>query len=134
LLKVIHPLTRETFMRSILRAALAVLVSVLITSCAMFRSHEAATSAYVGDSAITARVTTALIKDPRIKANEIEVQTSEGRVTLNGLVDSAEMARRALEIARTTPGVRTIDDKLQVARTEASSVRQAERGKATDAG
>ncbi len=84
-------------------------------ACGLFRERDAATSAYVGDSAITARVKTALIKDPRIKASEIEVQTSEGRVTLNGVVDSDDMAQRALDIARATPGVRTIDDRLKVA-------------------
>ncbi|HTX25233.1 MAG TPA: BON domain-containing protein [Steroidobacteraceae bacterium] len=102
-------------MRAIYASALVIILSSGVTGCALFHAREAATSGYVGDSAITAGVRTALIKDPRIKASEIEVQTSHGSVTLNGLVDSAAMKRRALEIARATPGVRTIDDRLQVA-------------------
>lgn len=119
-------------MHSTLRASVLVLCSLIVTSCALFRSHEAATAAYVGDSAITARVKTALIKDPKIQANEIEVVTTQSRVTLNGVVDNAEMARRAIEIARATPGVRTIDDKLQVASTPAPSVKPSSSGRATD--
>jgi len=119
-------------MHSTLRATVLVLSSLSVTSCALFRSHEAATAAYVGDSAITARVTTALIKDPKIQANEIEVETTQSRVTLNGVVDNAEMARRAIEIARATPGVRTIDDKLRVAAAPASSVRPSASGRTSD--
>jgi hyperosmotically inducible periplasmic protein len=106
-------------------AALAALFLLCATGCSLFRAHEAATSAYVGDNAITARVQTALIKDPHIQANEIEVQTNQARVTLNGVVDSTAMLQRALDIARATPGVRTIDDKLTVASDKPlASVRQ----------
>jgi hyperosmotically inducible periplasmic protein len=101
-------------MHSTLRAGLVVLASFVVTACGLLQSHETETSAYVGDTAITARLKTALIKDPHIQASEIEVQTNQGRVTLNGVVDNDEMARRVLDIARATPGVRTIDDKLIV--------------------
>ena len=117
------------------RIALAALGSLLLASCALFRSEDASTTAYVGDSAITARVQMALIKDPLIKANEIEVLTSQGRVTLNGVVDNAAMARRALEVARATPGVRTIDDKMHVASDgEVSSTRSASSARSPDGG
>jgi hyperosmotically inducible periplasmic protein len=103
-------------MNSTLRATvLAAVFLPGVTGCSLFRAHEAATTAYVGDTAITTRVKTALIKDPRIRASEIDVQTYQGRVTLNGVVDTADMAQRALDIARATAGVRTIDDKLTVA-------------------
>ncbi len=101
-------------MHSMRRAALVLLASLAMTGCALLRSQDATTSAYVGDSAITVRVQTALIKDPRVEAREIEVQTHQGRVTLNGIVNSAAMEQRAVSIARATPGVRTIDDKLKV--------------------
>jgi hypothetical protein len=94
----------------------AIIVLLLtVPACALFRSQEAATTGYVGDTTITARVKTALIKDPRIKASEIQVQTYQGKVTLNGVVDTAAMAERVLDVARATPGVRTINDKLKVA-------------------
>ncbi|HUN75863.1 MAG TPA: BON domain-containing protein [Steroidobacteraceae bacterium] len=103
-------------MSSTFRAAvLALTLSLGATGCSLFRAHEAATTAYVGDTAITTRVQTALIHDPHIRASEIDVQTAQGRVTLDGEVDDAAMAQRALEITRATPGVRTIDDKLTVA-------------------
>ena len=95
-------------------AVVAALLALGATGCSLFGAHQAATSAYVVDTAITARIQTALIKDPHIKANEIDVQTSQGRVLLNGVVDSTAMAQRALEIARATPGVRTVYDKMTV--------------------
>jgi osmotically-inducible protein OsmY len=99
-------------------AALAAIVALSATGCSLFRAHEPATTGYIGDTAITTRIKTALIKDPQIRASEIDVQTEQGRVTLNGMVDSPAMAERALDIARATPGVRTIDDKLTVVSTK----------------
>jgi hyperosmotically inducible periplasmic protein len=96
-------------------AALGAIVLLGATGCSLFRAHEAATTAYVGDVAITTRVKTALIKDPGIRASEIDVHTEQGRCTLNGIVDTPQMAERALDIARAAPGVRAIDDKLTVA-------------------
>jgi hypothetical protein len=109
-----------------------VVLLLTVPACALFRAQEAATTGYVGDSTITARVKTALIKDPRIQASEIDVQTYQGRVTLNGVVDSAAMAERALEVARATPGVRTIDDKLTLA-SAPSAKRSGARSSSSDA-
>lgn len=95
-------------------AALGALVLLSATGCSLFRAHEAATTAYVGDMAITTRVKTALIKDPSIRASEIDVHTERGRCTLDGEVDTSQMAERALDIARAAPGVRTINDQLTV--------------------
>jgi hyperosmotically inducible periplasmic protein len=106
-------------MHSMTRAAILVMVSLTVTACGLLRSNEAATSAYVGDTAITARLKTALVKDPRIEASDIVVLTNQGRVTLNGVVDNSDVVRRVLDIARTTPGVRTIDDKLKVSSAKA---------------
>ncbi len=105
-------------MRAKFWAWTAVLVLLLtLPACALFRSQEAATTGYIGDSTITARVRTALIKDPHIKASEIQVLTNQGKVTLNGVVDDAAMAQRVLDVARATPGVRSIDDQLKLANT-----------------
>ena len=66
------------------------------------------------DSLLTARITTALFADERIKARWVGVATSDGHVILNGNVDS-EGARDAAEaIARAVPGVRTLQNDLQL--------------------
>lgn len=74
-------------------------------------------SAYVDDSAVTARVKTALIKSPGVKASEIDVHTYRGVVTLDGVVDNEQMLTRAEKIARDTQGVSSVSSTLQVAET-----------------
>lgn len=101
------------------RAGAAALAAAMLlgAGCSVFRGHESPT-AYVDDSALTARIKTELIKTPGIKASEIDVSTYQGRVTLMGVVDNAQMLSRAEQIARGTPGVKAVRSTLQVASTE----------------
>ncbi len=92
------------------------LATMLAAGCGIFRGQESP-SAYVDDSAITARIKTALIKAPGVKASEIDVHTYHGVVTLNGVVDNGEMLKRAEQIARDTPGVKSVRSAMQVAST-----------------
>jgi hyperosmotically inducible periplasmic protein len=100
-------------------AAVAAAALVGLAGCGIFRGHESP-SAYVDDSALTARVKTALIKDPKVKASEVDVHTYQGKVTLAGVVDNAAMMRRAEQIARDTPGVKSVESTIQVANASAS--------------
>ena len=102
--------------RMISLAAVA-LATLLGAGCGVFRAHEAP-SAYVDDASVTARVKTALIKTPGVKANEIDVHTYRGVVTLDGVVDDERMLRRAAKIAGDTPGVTSVHNTLQVANAE----------------
>jgi hyperosmotically inducible periplasmic protein len=100
------------------RMAVAVAIAALMsTGCGVFRGRETP-SAYVDDAAVTARVKTALIKSPGMKASEIDVHTYRGVVTLDGVVDSQEMLRNAETITHNTAGVSSVRSTLQVARTE----------------
>ncbi len=100
-------------MRALLQIALA--AALLGTSgCRILRQHEGPT-AYVGDASINARVEIALVQNSQVEAREIDVHTFQGTVTLDGVVDSAAMAKRAEQITRATPGVKAVDSRLQVA-------------------
>ncbi|WP_456434345.1 BON domain-containing protein [Thermosulfuriphilus sp.] len=68
----------------------------------------------VDDATITARIKAALAQDPQTKARKIDVDTVDGTVTLTGLVSSQAEAKRAIEIARSTPGVRGVRNNLQI--------------------
>ncbi|MGH8148586.1 MAG: BON domain-containing protein [Steroidobacteraceae bacterium] len=98
--------------------ALVLLVVVLgmagTAGCRMLRQH-AGPAAYVDDSSIDARVEIALVHDPSIDAREIDVHTFNGKVTLDGVVDSDAMKRTAERITHATPGVRSVASKLRVA-------------------
>jgi hyperosmotically inducible periplasmic protein len=95
--------------KTLLLGALALLAS----GCQLLRDHE--TAGYVGDSAITARVRQALIKDPNIEAREVGVQTYNGQVTLIGVVDDEDMARRVVHLAQHTSGVLGVQNSMQIA-------------------
>jgi len=57
----------------------------------------------------------ALERDPRIAhAAEVAVAEREGRVTLRGTVRSIHQRRTAVEIAKSVPGVRAVEDGLWI--------------------
>jgi len=66
------------------------------------------------DSAITAKVKTALAGDPRTKAHQINIETREGVVQLSGFVDSSEAKSTAEELARAVDDVKGVDNELDV--------------------
>lgn len=67
------------------------------------------------DAGVTAKVKARLMADPEINAFHIDVDTMEGRVTLNGKVASAEQKDEAEKLARRTEGVREVVNLIQVA-------------------
>jgi osmotically-inducible protein OsmY len=69
---------------------------------------------YVDDSTITARVKTAFVGDPQVKAHQINVKTYNGVVELNGFVDSSRMIAEATRDAEKVPGVRKVDNNLAI--------------------
>jgi osmotically-inducible protein OsmY len=64
---------------------------------------------------ITEEIRTALERDPRIAhAAEVAVAERAGRVTLRGTVRSIHQRQTAVEIAKSVPGVRAVDDGLRI--------------------
>ena len=66
------------------------------------------------DATITTRVKTALIKDSRISAMHIDVDTIDRHVTLSGNVRTAGEVSLAADIAGRVPGVKTVKNLLGV--------------------
>jgi hyperosmotically inducible protein len=66
------------------------------------------------DATITAKVKANLISDPEVRALSIDVDTIDGRVTLQGKVASESQKAEAEKLARITPGVRQVLNLLQV--------------------
>src|SRR5262245_57700082 len=66
------------------------------------------------DPVITGKVKASLAVDTTVHAGQIEVATKEGVVTLSGNIDSQVEKDRAMEIARSTGGVRSVVDMLAV--------------------
>jgi len=68
----------------------------------------------IEDSAITAKVKTALLADPDVKGLMIDVDTKNGVVTLKGTADKSSNRDRAVAIAKDTSGVKSVDSQLVV--------------------
>ena len=89
-------------MRAWLGSAAVGLAAVMIVACAQT------------DPGITTAVKTKLAADDTVKAYKIDVDTKDGVVTLAGTVDSPAAKSRAVEIANTTKGVKSVVDELNI--------------------
>lgn len=72
------------------------------------------TGEYIDDTAITAKVKSAFIKDDTVKAIDVQVETFRGVVQLSGFVDSSVQKSRAEQIARGVSGVREVTNNIQL--------------------
>jgi hyperosmotically inducible protein len=70
--------------------------------------------AIVTDAALTTSVKTKFLADDMVKGLNIDVDTDNGVVTLNGRVASQAEANRATTIARNTDGVKSVVSNLRV--------------------
>ncbi len=78
---------------------------------------------YMGDSAITAKVKSALVDDKAIKSSDISVTTNSGIVTLSGFVGSQAEAEQAVAAATKVEGVKSVSDKLHTKDSKDQSVK-----------
>ncbi|KAF0191279.1 MAG: transporter [Gammaproteobacteria bacterium] len=85
------------------------LVSAL--GCASSAKHEG-TGEFVDDTVITTKVKAAIIGEPSLKSAEINVETFKGVVQLSGFVHDAEDKRKAVDIARSVKGVKSVKDDI----------------------
>src|SRR5262245_28571458 len=72
-----------------------------------------ATACSQTDAGITTSVKSQLVSDDTVKARQIDVTTRDHVVTLTGDVNTAQEEERALQIARSTTGVRDVVDRLR---------------------
>lgn len=68
----------------------------------------------VEDAAVTATINAELAKDPKLSALKIDVDTSNGRVSLKGKAPDADSRERATQIASAVRGVQSVDNQLQI--------------------
>ena len=66
------------------------------------------------DAAVTAKVKSALLADDQVKGLQINVDTSNGTVTLSGTAKSANEKQRAEQVATAVEGVRGVQNRISV--------------------
>ena len=84
-----------------------------ITGCASTATKQAP-GEYFDDATITAKVKSALIKDPVAQAHEIKVETFRGVVQLSGFVDSQDQRVAAVTAAQHVQGVKAVHDNMEL--------------------
>jgi len=83
------------------------------SGCAGTR-HKESTGEFVDDSVITTKVKAQIFDDPTLKVMQINVETFKGEVQLSGFVNSSLASVRAVEVARSVQGVRSVKNSLVV--------------------
>jgi osmotically-inducible protein OsmY len=91
------------------------LAATLVTAvgCSSTAKQEG-TGEYVDDSVITTKVKAAVFNEPMLKSAEINVETFKGVVQLSGFVSSASAANKAVEVARTVGGVKSVKNDMRI--------------------
>jgi len=103
----------QSRMRSISSMVMSFVLSIALLGCAGDRVTRS-TGQYTADSAITAKVKTALIADPDVKGTQVDVEVFKGVVQLSGFVDNTNQVRKAANIASNVGGVREVRNTLQL--------------------
>ena len=96
-----------------LLALAATLATAVTLGCASTPRSEG-TGEYVDDSAVTAKVKTAIFEEPNLKSAEINVETFKGVVQLSGFVSSKASADSAVRVAQGVGGVKSVKNDMRI--------------------
>jgi len=86
---------------------------VSVVGCASTSKQEG-TGEYIDDSVITTKVKAAIFNEPSLKSAEINVETFKGVVQLSGFVSSRAAESKAVELARSVKGVKSVKNDMRV--------------------
>jgi hypothetical protein len=75
---------------------------------------RATVGTYIDDTAITAKVKAAFIKDDTVKATNVNVETYKGTVQLSGFAASGTAIERAVQLAGAVPGVKAVRNDIRL--------------------
>jgi len=87
-------------------------VSTSLIGCQSMTGRTAGQS--IDDTTITAEIKGKLVKEEKLGAAKIDVDSFQGNVTLAGQVPDKEAEQRALQIARETGGVKSVKSNMLV--------------------
>jgi osmotically-inducible protein OsmY len=98
---------------NILKLIIGLLLALLIAGCAGSATSES-TGEYLDDMTLSTKVRASILGDSRLKVMQISIETFKGVVQLSGFVDTAGASARAVELARTVKGVKSVNNSLIV--------------------
>jgi len=75
-------------------------------------SKSEGTGEYFDDAVITSKVKAAVLNEPSLKSAEINVETFKGVVQLSGFVSSEANINKAVAVARSVQGVKSVTNSM----------------------
>lgn len=94
-------------------AFFAGLLMLALVACSSTATHKS-TGEVIDDTVVTAKVKSALIADPDLKAYQINVETYKGTVQLSGFVSAPDHIQKATQLTRDIKGVTSVKNDLSV--------------------
>jgi hyperosmotically inducible protein len=104
--------TKGIIMRPLEKIFSVILTVFALAGCQAMTGKTAGQN--VDDATITSSVKTKLAADKLSSLTRVDVDTNNGTVSLNGVVESAEQRARAQELASQASGVNRVINNLQV--------------------
>lgn len=102
-----------TQLKKFLSALFLVVTLASVVGCAATSKQEGI-GEYIDDSAITTKVKAAIFNEPTLKSAEINVETFKGVVQLSGFVSSQAAESKAVEVARSVGGVKSVKNDMRL--------------------
>lgn len=93
------------------QTAFLIFLALVVLAVAASRLRPAPNPA---DAAITAELNQALASDLAFSNTQIDVKTFDGVVILGGFVRESEQLRKAVDMAKALPGVKSVDNRLAI--------------------
>jgi len=103
---------KATSIGSSVLVALSIALQLFVVACE--HANRTAISQSIDDATLSTHVKTALLNEPSITVTRIDVDTSQGVVTLSGVVKSKEEEQLAIDTARKVSGVRDVKSALKI--------------------
>ena len=103
-------------MKNLIRFFSAFFLALALISaagCASTQKHEG-TGEYLDDSVITSKIKAAILQEPTLSSAEINVETFKGEVQLSGFVKSDADIDKAVALARSIGGVKSVKNAMQL--------------------
>jgi hyperosmotically inducible periplasmic protein len=104
--------TRDALLASVITLSLA---ATPMIGCASGGGKPAAkVNQTLDDATVQTRVKTAILNDPAVGGDQIDVASVNGVVTLTGVIKAPDHEAKALDLARKIGGVKDVKSELKV--------------------
>jgi osmotically-inducible protein OsmY len=84
-----------------------------VAGCASTPKSEG-TGEYIDDTVITTKVKAGIFNEPTLKSRELNVETFKGIVQLSGFVSSQADISKAIEVAHSVNGVKSVKNDMKI--------------------